>query len=119
MCQQTPHRCLNYTVVIDSSVIGRLQSQKWPAVGEEPRAHSWSESFFQVEKVYVGWGHVLGVGVGGESLEEELRAVPGSSIYCNPLGMCGAPAPARLFYILSLSSKGKSPSPSLCYIPFP
>lgn len=60
----------------------------------------------------------LGWGVGGDDLEEELRAVPGSGIHCNPLGMWGT-SPGETLCMLSLSPKGKSPIPSLCYIPVP
>lgn len=46
-------------------------------------------------------GHVLGVGVGGEGLEEELRAVPGSGIHCNPLGMWGT-SPGETLSVCSI-----------------
>lgn len=108
MCRQTPRRCLDWAVVTDGSVT-RLQSQKWLVVGEKPRSHSWSENFFfffQAEKVCGDCHHVLWGQVG---------SIPERSL---ELGLVAAPAQATLC-ILSLSPRGKSPTPSLRDTPFP
>lgn len=44
---------------------------------------------------------MLGVGL-GESLEEELRAVPGSDIHCNSLDICVAPTLATQGSVYSI-----------------